>query len=179
MCLWKDGNLHTDEGKPDTERMDIMDANKKEVYTSMDNAIERVLRDLLDSDDMEYTCMDAMHGLSDLADCVIENNDGWIYVDLNGNVKTDSRNDGSWEYRVAYNFFENWNGEFAVIKYNRPTTTIETEYCETSNRTFLIETVKNDDGLVSEEVIGFYSGVPNEEDTAFYSVHRSLKATYD
>lgn len=25
VCLWKDGNLHTDDGKPDTERMDDYD----------------------------------------------------------------------------------------------------------------------------------------------------------
>jgi len=54
----------------------------------------------------------------------------------------------------------------------------EANYSESFDRTFIMEVVEDDDGdLVSEEVVGFYSGEPNEEDTQFFA-HGRMKAEY-
>lgn len=54
---------------------------------------------------------------------------------------------------------------------------ISTNYSFVADRTFIIEETYTNGELLSEEVIGFYSGEPNEEDTKLFA-HKT-KATYE
>ena len=55
-------------------------------------------------------------------------------------------------------------------------TKIETNYSQEADRTFIIEETYINGELFSEEVVGFYSGEPNEKDTQTF-LHKT-KATY-
>ena len=54
---------------------------------------------------------------------------------------------------------------------------IEENYCETTDKTFIIEYTLADGNLVSAECLGWYHGEPTPEDTATYSRH-GLRAVY-
>lgn len=58
--------------------------------------------------------------------------------------------------------------------------TIEENYCESSDMTFLMEYTYHGDAVLEKaEVIGFYSGEPNEDNTKYYSEHRRTTAVYE
>ncbi len=59
------------------------------------------------------------------------------------------------------------------------TTEIETTYAPDTDITFIMEATYNGGELVKYECVGWYSGEPNEEDTAFYSKERRLAAIYE
>lgn len=61
---------------------------------------------------------------------------------------------------------------------NSQKVTIEENYCETTDKTFIMEYVSDDTNLLSSECIGWYCGEPNADDTARYS-NREMKAIYD
>lgn len=60
-------------------------------------------------------------------------------------------------------------------------TEIEENYCPTTDTTFLMECTYTtaDKELKSMEVIGFYCGEPNADDTQFYANNRTTKAYYN
>ena len=58
--------------------------------------------------------------------------------------------------------------------------TIEENYCESSDITFLMEYTYHGDAVLEKmEVIGFYCGEPNEAHTKYFSENRRTTATYD
>lgn len=56
----------------------------------------------------------------------------------------------------------------------------ETHYCPTADITYIMKATysKRTSEIESLEVIGFYCGEPNEEDTKFYIEHPSTKAEF-
>ena len=56
-------------------------------------------------------------------------------------------------------------------------TRLEPHYCEADDMTFITECEYVDDRMVSQEVVGFYHGTPNETNVGLYS--RRYKAEYE
>ena len=213
VCLWKDGNLHTDDGKPDTERMVFMGFKYELIQSCSDSCnciFTDLLKDLLNHDvsdkeldewggNMEYDdIIEMISVIKRHFEGIMKKKEYEVYIwhwsreeygmgySARAWQNSEEIPDASkvmWGYKISKTEEDSVYGGCDVNLYRMtpivPTKTIETEYCSSSDRTFIIEMTKNGDDLVSEEVIGFYSGIPNEEDTAYYSEHRNLKATYD